>query len=148
MAEYIVADTTVVSHLTKVSADSHAYQEMMGERWLAFSFQTPPELRSAGYGGPRQQRLEDLLTVTLVLPNSEATGVWYSRVTDKRRELRKMGQPGASASDADVWIICSALEHGLPLLSHDKEQVHLGRAAGLRVLTNLPDLREDNPALA
>ena len=46
-----------------------------------------------------------------------------------------------------MWIIASALEHDLPLLSHDRQQVALGRVAGLDVLTNLPGLRDHNPAL-
>lgn len=148
MAEYIVADTTVVIHLSRVSEDSQAYQEMMGERWLAVSFQTPPELWDGPVGESRRQRLRDYIAATLVLPNTEATGVWYSRVAERRKELRKMQQPGSDASDADVWIISTALEHRMPLLSHDKQQVQLGRAVGLRVLTNIPELRDDNPTLA
>ncbi len=81
------------------------------------------------------------------LPNSEATGVWYSRTAERRKELRKQQRPGSDASDADVWIVSNALEYGLPLLSHDAQQVCLGRAMGLRVLTDLEDLKEDNPAL-
>ena len=147
MAEYIVADTSVVSHLTKVSKHCTAYQRLMGESRLAVSFQTPAELLSAGFGTARQQRLEDLLKVTLRLPHSEATNVWYSRVVEKRDFLRKaQQQPGHAASDADVWIISSALEHKLTLMSHDAQQVYLGRAMGLRVLTNLDGLREGNPS--
>lgn len=147
MAEYVVADTTVVIRLSRASEDSRAYEQMMGDRWLAVSFQTPPELWDGPFGESRRQRLQDYLATMAVLPNTEATGVWYSRVAEKRRDLRKKRQPGADASDADVWIVSSALEHRLPLLSHDKQQVELGRAAGLRVLTNLPGLRDDNPPL-
>jgi predicted nucleic acid-binding protein len=146
MAEYIVADTSVVSHLTKVSKHCTAYQRLMGDSRLAVSFQTPAELLSAGFGAARRQRLEDLLKVILVLPHSEATDVCYARAVERRRELRKLQQPGADASDADAWIIGSALEHKLSLMSHDAQQVYLGRAMGLRVLTNLDGLREGNPS--
>ena len=144
-AEYVVADTTVVSHLTKTSPHSTAYDEILGERRLAVSFQTTAELKGAGFGRARQLRVDALLAATLRLPQSESTDVWYARVAEKRKDLRKLSQSGANASDADVWIISSALEYGLPLLSHDTQQVYLGRAAGLRVLTNLEGLREDNP---
>lgn len=145
MAEYIVADTSVVSRLTKVSTDCTAYQRLMGESRLAVSFQTPAELLSFPWGSARRQRLDDLLKVILVLPHSEATNVCYARVVERRRDLRKAQQPGADADDADAWIIGSTLEHKLSLMSHDAQQVCLGRAMGLPVPTNLDGLREGNP---
>jgi predicted nucleic acid-binding protein len=148
MAKYIVADTSVVSHLTNVSTECTAYQELMGESRLAVSFQTRAELLSFPhrYGPARRQRLDDLLNVILLLPHSEATNVWYARVVEKRDSLRKAHQPGDGAQDADAWIISSALEHRLALMSHDAHQVCLGRAMGLPVLTNLDGLRESNPS--
>jgi len=147
MAEYLLSDTSVVSRLTKVSPDSVAYEAMIGERRLAVSFQTEAELLGWEFGAARRQRLDDLLAATLKLPHSEATSTWYSRVVQMRTNLRKSGSPGGSAQDGDVWVISSALEHGLAMLSHDREQVHLGRAMRLKVLTNLPGLRETNPKL-
>ena len=143
--EYLVADTSVLSHLTKTSEHAGAYQKMLGERWWAVSFQTKPELLAWNIGLARRQRVNDLLAATRLLPNSEATGVWYSRVVPVRKELKRSGRPGGDAGEADIWIIASAMEHRLPLVSHDTQQVHLGRAMGLRVLTNLEGLREDNP---
>jgi predicted nucleic acid-binding protein len=147
MAEYLLSDTSVVSRLTRNSPESSAYQAMIGDRRLAVSFQTEAELLSWKVGEARRQRLNDLLAAMLRLPHSEATSVWYSRVVQRRAELRRSGGSGASAQDADAWIISSALEHNLAMLSHDQEQVHLGRAMGLKVLTNLPGLRETNPKL-
>ena len=147
MAEYVVADTSVISRLTKVSKDCTAYQQMLGARRLAVSFQTPPELLGAQFVPQRQKRVNDLLAVTLKLPHAESTDVWYARVAEKRKDLKRRGQAGRDASDADVWVISSALEHRLPLMSHDTQQVSLGRAAGLRVLTNLARLQDDNPKL-
>jgi predicted nucleic acid-binding protein len=120
---------------------------MIGERWLAISFQTEAELQGFPFKEARRKRLDDLLAAALKLPHSEATSVWYSRVVQRRAELRRSGGSGGSAQDADAWIISSALEHNLAMLSHDQEQVHLGRAMGLKVLTNLPGLRETNPKL-
>jgi len=147
MAGYLLSDTSVVYRLTKVSPDSVAYRGMIGERWLAISFQTEAELQGFPFKEARRKRLDDLLAAALKLPHSEATSVWYSRVVQRRAELRRSGGSGGSAQDADAWIISSALEHNLAMLSHDQEQVHLGRAMGLKVLTNLPGLRETNPKL-
>jgi len=120
MAEdYILADTSVISHLTKASAHSKAYSDMMGHRRLAVSFQTRPELLAAGFGAARQRRVDDLLAVTLKLPQSEATDIWYSRMIPARKELKRAGRPGGDAGDGDMWVIASALEHQLPMLSHD-----------------------------
>jgi len=97
MAEYLLSDTTVVSHLTKVSPDSLAYGAMIGERRLAVSFQTEAELLGWEVGGARRKRLDDLLAAALKLPHSEAASVWYSRVVQRRAELRRSGGSGGSA---------------------------------------------------
>lgn len=56
-----------------------------------------------------------------------------------------MDSRAVDAQDADAWVISSALEHAAPLLSHDIQQVHLGRAVGLQVLTALDGLKDQNP---
>ena len=111
------------------------------------SFRTRTELLSFPFGDERKQRLDDLRAAILLLPHAESTDVWFSRVHERRGELKKAKQPGADLSEADIWIISSALEYSLPLMSHDIQQVHLGRAMGLKVLTNLDGLRDENPDL-
>ncbi len=123
------------------------YNSMIGRRRLAISFQTEAELLGGRFRGERRRRLNDLLAAMLKLPQRPSTSECYARVAAKRKELRKRHSPGGDASDADVWIISGALEHGLPLLSHDKKQVPLGRAVGLRILTNLEGLRDENPVI-
>ncbi len=148
MAErYYVADTSVISRLTKSSEHAEAYNEILGDGRLAVSFQTIAELQAASWGSRRQQRVDDLLAVTLKLPNSEATGVWYSRAIKFRIDLKRRGRLGQDAGEGDMWIIASALEWRFPLLSHDEGQIGLGRAMGAKVLTDLPGFRNDNPAV-
>lgn len=148
MADDVAADTNILSYLTKASDQSAAYQALLGNRRIAISFQADAELRGFTFrSSERQQRLQDLLRTVIVLPQSEATSICYARIASRRRELRKERKEGGEASDADMWIIASALEHRLPLLSHDKQQVQLARAMGLRVLTNLPELRDSNPKI-
>lgn len=144
MPDYSLVDTTVLAHLTKVSPHSEAYNRILGDDRIAISFQTQAELSSGGYKGARKQRLDDLLAATLKLPQSEATNIWYGRVIQKRKELRTLRKNGADAGDADVWIISSALEHGLRLLSHDRQQVGLARAMAVPTFTDLVDLRDGN----
>jgi len=143
--DYAFADTTVVSHLTKRSEHSDAYNAWRGDRWLAVNDQVLAELISANFTGSRKQRLEDLINACVKLPMSESTHVCYARVVAVRAELRTRQFEGRDAGDADVWVISSALEYGIPLFSHDRGQVQLARAAGLTVLTNIVELRAGNP---
>ncbi len=144
---YFVADTTVISRLTKSSEHSKAYNDLLGDNHLAVSFQTVAELKAAPFGARRQQRVDDLLAVSLKLPNTEATGVWYARAIKVRKDLKKQRRLGQDAGEGDMWIVANALEWRFPLLSHDEGQVGLGRAMGARVLTDLQGLRDDNPSI-
>lgn len=89
--------------------------------------------------------MEAYLEDVVVLPHSSADDARFAIASRKRGELPRKQNAGSDASDADIWIIASALEHDLPLLSHDKQQVALGRSLRLAVWTNLPGLRDDNP---
>jgi predicted nucleic acid-binding protein len=145
MTERILADTTALAHLTKGSPHSAAYNKIVGRKRVVISFQSRPELLSANYNPARRRRLDLLLAATVPAPHSDATDVWYVRIVSVRKQLKAQQRPGSDAGDADVWIIASALEHGIPLMSHDKQQVCLARACGLATYTDLDELREHNP---
>jgi predicted nucleic acid-binding protein len=89
-------------------------------------------------------RLNRLRAGLLYLPHSRATNGWYARVSNIRKALRSAREGGRGAGDADMWIIASALEHGLGLVSHDRHQVLLAVEAGVRVFTNIHDVRHVN----
>ncbi|MEX2236959.1 MAG: hypothetical protein WEB00_05415 [Dehalococcoidia bacterium] len=147
MDEYLLADTSVVSKLTKASVDSEFYGTFLLSGRLAINFQALAELRGCKFGDQRMQRLEDLIAATLVLPHSVVTSSWYARVAEMRAGLRKLKARGGDAGDADMWVVSSALEFQLDLLSHDGPQIELARALGVRGFTNLPQLRDGNPSL-
>lgn len=144
---HIAGDAGVVSLLTKVSPHGNAYNAMLAGRRLAVSFQAVAELQHPALGEKRLKQLNVLLSVTLVLPHSTSTSVHYSQVAQQRTQLRSGQRPGGGAGDGDMWILSSALEYGLPLMSHDGELVALGRSLGHPVLTNLEHLRTANPDL-
>ena len=143
--EYVLADSGVVSRLTAISKDSSAYHQWIGTRRIAISFQTEAELLGCNFVASRMQRLNDLLATILKLSPAEATIVWYARVSEKKREFQKTNHIAGEAGEGDIWIISTALEHGLDLISHDGPAVQLARAMALRVFTNLPALRGGNP---
>ena len=149
MADYILVDTSVVFRLTQISPDSRAYDAFLGDRRLAVNFQIVAEVRNwpPNLSANRKLRCEELLAACLNLPNSEATGVWYGRVAQQRERLRRLHDRGGGAGDADVWVISSALEHTLPMMSHDTAQVRLARSMGISAYTNLDGLRDENPPL-
>jgi predicted nucleic acid-binding protein len=113
-------------------------------RHAAISFQVDAELLSAGYAPSRQLRLDALRRSLVYLPHSNATSGWYARVANARKALKARRRPGGDAGDADVWIIASALEHRLVLVSHDRQQIMLARDVGQAVLTVVTDLRSLN----
>jgi predicted nucleic acid-binding protein len=147
MADSICADTSVVSRLTKKNRTSAWYDDIVEGRQLVISFQVRAELLTTGFSGRRRQRLDYLMSVVVKLPHGELTDAWYAHGSLLRKALRRRRRVGSDASDADLWIIASALENQLPLLSHDGQQVALARAMGADVLTNLPGWRDDNPPL-
>jgi predicted nucleic acid-binding protein len=142
---HIACDTTVVAHLTKIGRHSAAYKSILGTRRISFSFQARSELLGAQYQGKRLAQLQTLLATTLPLPQTDATSIWYARIAAARKELKRKHQVGGDAGDADVWIIASAMEHRLALVSHDQQQVALARSMGHPTLTDLDDLRGANP---
>ena len=109
------------------------------------SFQSRAELLNAGYSKTRQKQLDIYLSACVTAPHSQSTDVHYARVVAVRRQLKSQSQVGGDAGDADAWIISSALEHAIPLATHDRQQVLLARACGLPTYTDMPDLRAQNP---
>jgi predicted nucleic acid-binding protein len=140
-------DTSVLSRLTKNSPDADYYWALLGEDTIRVSFQVRAEVLGAEFGSSRQHRLLLILESSLILPHSESTNIGYARTSRERRNLRRIHAPGSDAADGDVWVIASSLEHGLSLLSHDKQQIALARAMDLPAFTNLPGLRDVNPSI-
>jgi predicted nucleic acid-binding protein len=137
--------TTIFAHLTKTSRHTARYRQLLDGKLILLSFQVHAELLCADYSPARTARLMILQSNALKSPHTELTSVYYADVARFRKALKRARQHGGDASDADVWIIASALEHHAPLVSHDIHQVELGRAAGLPVFTQLADLRVANP---
>jgi predicted nucleic acid-binding protein len=140
--QLIVADTGLISYLTKPEDRfALAYRRLLGRRTIALSFQTLAELLGADYTSARQASLDRAVARTVRLPHSDETSESYARVASVRRALRRGRRLGSDAGDADVWIISSALQYHLPLMSHDRQQVALARASGLTVETAHPQLK-------
>ena len=112
---------------------------------MAVSFQTEAELLSSEYAPRRQARLDYALSFALKLPHTDETSSWYARIVATRKELKRGRKAGGDAGDADVWIVASAAEYQLALITHDRQMVHLARSSGRPTYTALPVLRSGNP---
>jgi predicted nucleic acid-binding protein len=99
---------------------------MIGEAEIVLSFQVWPETVSGNFTPARRSRLDLLMSTAVWLPHSRAADIRYAQVLIVRKASKRRQVVGSDASDADMWIIASALEHALPLLSHDRQQVALG----------------------
>jgi predicted nucleic acid-binding protein len=146
VAEFAVVDTSILAFLTKWGRYSDTYSDLLAPYNLAISFQTRAELLAAGYSPPRQRRLDDLLSRSVILPHSDDTSEWYARAIIARRRLRSARRLGSDASDGDVWVMSSSGEYETPLISHDRHQVSLARAIDIPTFTALPALHAGNPA--
>jgi predicted nucleic acid-binding protein len=145
MPGFVVLDTAILSYLTKSNSLGAAYDALIGNRKIAVSFQTIAELWSGTFSPSRQMQLDRLTDLATLLPHHEETSRCYARVARARAHLLPTRRPGRDSGDADMWIIASAIEHRLPLITHDKQMVALAREVECDVLTLLAGERRLNP---
>lgn len=143
--EVVLADTGALSFIIRDHVRRAPYIAFLAGRTLAISFQTVAEVLSAEYEGRRRVTLEAALRWSLVIPHSDETSARYARMANTRRALRRSRAIGSDAGDADVWIIATAMQYRIPLMCHDKQQIALGRSAGIQVFTALPAYSTGNP---
>jgi predicted nucleic acid-binding protein len=133
--EFVVADTNVLSYLTKASRHSAQYLALIGTKTIVVPFVARVELDGFEWKKPRRDRLDSLLAACILVEQSSATGTWFNLAAVKRRELNLISAVG----DNDLWIIATAGEHSAPLLTHDRAQATVARSLGITVLTALED---------
>jgi predicted nucleic acid-binding protein len=144
--QFVLVDTNVCIYLTEPRKDlAIRYMSWIGSRQMALNFQILAELLNLGVNHDRMVNLEALLAAAVPLPHGDSTSVWYSRTFEARRALKRGNQLGGDAGDADRWIVASALEYGIPCVSHDRQFVALARALRVDTFTALPGLSEGNP---
>jgi tRNA(fMet)-specific endonuclease VapC len=120
----VVVDTGVFSALLSPGRSPLAkpYRELLTERPMVLSFQSVAELRygtlRARWGELRRRRLERVIAgVTVVQSGDELS----SRCAWLRYECEQIAHAlGQKGHEADRWIAATALELGVPLVSHDQ----------------------------
>ena len=127
----MLLDTNIVSYIYKADTRAAAYERhLLGQQWY-ISFMTLAEIYrwpfSQKWSEQRRQALEQFVRSRfVVLPfNSRLAWVWGELTGSTMRS-----QP---MSLADSWIAATALQHGLPLVTHNAR--HFQGVPGLTVIT-------------
>jgi predicted nucleic acid-binding protein len=127
----VAIDTDVVSYLFKMDTRALLYQRhLAGHHWL-ISFMTVAELdlwaRQYHWGTARKRQMDIHLRRFAMYPFDRALCLRWAEVTDS---ARRNGQP---IQTADAWIAASALQAGVPLVTHNPTDY--AGVSGLTVLS-------------
>ena len=126
-----VIDTDVWSYLYKASDEAKLYEPHLFGNVLVISFQTQAELLrgaiAAGWGARRRQHLESRIKRYVIEHSSDALSLHWAEAMDN---ARRNGRPIASA---DAWVAATALNLGVPLITHNKN--HFIGVDGLTVIS-------------
>ena len=119
MISAIVVDTDVVSFLLKSDSRAQLYRDHLQGKTLALSFMTVAELYQWAYtrrwGESRLAWLEERLRAYVIVPyDSELCRRWAIICVERQR----MGKP---ISAQDAWVAATAVRHGYPLVTHNRD---------------------------
>jgi predicted nucleic acid-binding protein len=122
MISAIVIDTTVASMLHPRKKDQPFrdwYERRLRDKTPVLSFQSVAELWSWAvenqWSRQKRQRLEQYIRRFLVIPYDTALAKAWAMVTTHCR------QQGRRLEAGDAWIVATAVQRRLPLLSHDAD---------------------------
>jgi tRNA(fMet)-specific endonuclease VapC len=115
--DVVLLDTNIVSFLLKGDSRARSYAPHLQGRILAISFMTVAELFQWAFvhnwGARRMSQLETSLRNYTVLPFDIALCRLWGEV---RANCRAVGRP---ISPQDAWIAATALQHRMPLVTHN-----------------------------
>jgi len=115
----VIVDTDVVSFLFKGDTRAEAYRQHLQGKTLAVSFMTVAELYRwayvRGWGEQKLARLEARLHRYVVVPYDHELCRRWAQICAERQRL------GRPISVQDAWIAATALCHGCPLVTHNRD---------------------------
>ncbi len=122
----VLLDTTVVSlayRSAKSSALRKQFEQHLSGEDLWVSFQTVAELwvlpERNRWGATKREALEQFMHRFVVLPYDEPLGRTWGKV------MAESANAGRRLESADAWIVATAIEYAVPLLSHDRDLADL-----------------------
>lgn len=130
----VVVDTDVVSYLFRRDSRAELYRPHLDGELLVVSFMTVAELDrwslGRGWGASRRRRMEEHLGNFVIYPYDREMCRRWAEVSDG---ARRKGRP---VGVADAWIAATAIRHGMPLVTHNRE--HFSSIDGLTILSEAP----------
>lgn len=117
--ESCVVDTDVVSYFFKNSPVAQLYRQHLVGKLLIISFMTLAEVRlgmlQARWGAGRIASMEThLKQFVLYVSNKDLCDVWARVVYSERVK-------GRVISAQDAWIAATAIQNGVPLVTHNRK---------------------------
>jgi tRNA(fMet)-specific endonuclease VapC len=130
----LLADTNILSYAHNQHTLWNVYHPILQGHAVLIAAQTVAELRygafRVGWGTRRTARLEALMAAyPVVYPNDAICTVWASVRADVERA-------GRNISSNDAWIAATALELGVPLVTHNARDFKTVK--GLTIITQNP----------
>lgn len=115
----LLADTNILSYAHNEHTFWQAYQKILSGHTVLIASQTVAELRfgafRVGWGERRIARLEALIKAyPVVYPNDAVCTRWARVRAHAEHRGRQLG-------GSDAWIAATALELGVPLVTHNKK---------------------------
>lgn len=130
----VLVDTNVVSYLFRESPLGEPYRVLLAGRAALVSFQTTAELLvwplKNAWGERRRARLEAFLAAFAEVPPTPRISRRWAEVTVGA------SLAGRPIQTADAWIAASALELGVPLVTHNASD--FAGVPGLELLVARP----------
>ena len=131
MTTVVIVDTDVVSFLLKGDTRAQLYRPHLEGKTLALSFMTVAELYQWAYirnwGEQKLTRLEEQLRAYVIVPyDNELCKQWATVCVERQR----LGRP---ISVQDAWIAATALWHGCPVVTHNRDD--FANIKGLTVIS-------------
>lgn len=134
MSEAVVADTDVLSFMFKKDSRAGGYRTHLEGRSVILSFQTVAEFWRWSYqrnwGSRRQERMEGFLSQFAVCHSNHELNVRWAELMV---ESRRAGRPLLAQ---DAWVAATAMELGIPLVSHNRRDFE--SLAGLHLISESP----------
>ena len=129
-----LVDTDVVSFLFKQDSRAALYTPHLKDTVPAISFATLAELErwalTRNWGKQRRQQLAEFLDdYVLLFPDAALCRKW-AEVTEQVRRSGFKIEPG------DAWIAATALQFGVPLVTHNRKDY--AAVSGLTLISEAP----------
>jgi tRNA(fMet)-specific endonuclease VapC len=119
MRQSIVLDTNIISYQFKEDSRFDRYQAYLFDKHWCVSFQTRAEIErwivARSWGTSKQTEFFEFYAQFIEIPHSlELSKQWA-------RAMHQTSTNGYSMPPDDAWIAATALELGIPLVTHNKK---------------------------